>query len=209
MPGRTSVAAGSATDTDCAADGSSAPRTAGAAPAAEELIAAAALDELPSRGTVLLDAGPVAEELARSLPAGGDLTVITNSMPVAMALIVREDVTVLLIGGRIQSGAGATVGGHGTAGPEDLQVDVAFITADGVSAERGLTTRAPVESAAKRMMLRAADRVVVLAPSERIGHVELARFGALAEVDCLITDSPCDTPAGRRVGVGVQRLTRV
>ncbi|WP_461000487.1 DeoR/GlpR family DNA-binding transcription regulator [Streptomonospora sediminis] len=174
----------------------------------EELIAAAAVEEIPERGSVLLEAGP-AERLARSMPRRRDLTVITNSMAAALALAAREDVTVLLIGGRIQAGVGATMGGSGATGLEGLHADVAFMAADGVSAQRGLTTRAPAECAPKRMMLRAADRTVLLAPGGHIGHVALARFGSLNEVDCLITDSPCDTPDGRRVAVAGPRMVRV
>lgn len=201
------------------ADGSVAEAGAVAVPAAhyvqeraaapEELIAAAAVEEVPERGSVLLEAGPAAERLARSMPRRRDLTVITNSMAAALALAAREDVTVLLIGGRIQAGVGATVGGSGATGLEGLHADVAFIAADGVNAQRGLTTRAPAECAPKRMMLRAAGRIVLLAPGGHIGHVALARFGSLNEVDCLITDSPCDTPDGRRVAVAGPRLVRV
>ncbi len=207
MPGQPSAAGEKAVGT---ADGVALPPPRqGNQPSPEEMIAAAAVDELPSRGTVLLDAGPVAEFVARSLPEGCALTVVTNSVSVAVALTAYDDITTLLIGGRIQREAGATVGGPGTAGLEDLHVDVAFMAADGVSAQRGLTTRSQVEREAKRMMMRAADHVVLLAEAERIGHVRLARFGFLSDVDCLVTDSSCDFPAGRRVAVSVPRLVRV
>src|SRR5690625_3115933 len=231
MPARASVAAGEEVDAGTAAaeartgapstrPGTRALAFASPAPSAgergvsrehapEERIIAAALAELPASGSILLDAGPIAEQLARSLPAECGLTVITNSMPVAMALIVRGDVTVQLIGGRIAADSGATVGGYGASGLEGIEVDVAFMAADGVSAGRGLTARAPAESAAKRTIMRAAGRVVVLASADRIGQIGLASFGTLEDVDCLITDSPCDTAAGRRVSVGVQHLTRV
>lgn len=131
-------------------------------------------------------------------------------MAVAVALMGREDVTVLLIGGRIRAGATATVcGGSSMPGLEGLRVDVAFMTAGGVDGRRGLTAADPVEAAAKRMMMRVSDRVVVLATDDHVGHVALARYGTMHDVNCLITDSACDTPAGRRVAVAVPRLTRV
>ncbi|MDT0305274.1 DeoR/GlpR family DNA-binding transcription regulator [Streptomonospora wellingtoniae] len=209
MPGQTDVAAGGGGGggPDGAATRPADP--AGPAAAPGDRIAAAALAELPREGSILLDAGPLSERLARSLPPACGLNVITNSMSVAMHLMTREDVTVLLIGGRIHADAGATVGGPGATGLEGLRVDVAFITPDGISPQRGLTARVPVESAAKRMMVQAAGRVVVLAPRTVVGYVGLARFAALADVDRLITDASCDTPAGRRIMVGVQDATRV
>ncbi|MDA0567856.1 DeoR family transcriptional regulator [Streptomonospora sp. S1-112] len=186
-----------------------APRPEPAAPPGER-IAAAALAELPEHGVVLLDAGPLSEDLARALPPGCDLTVVTNSMAVAVELMGREDVTVLLIGGRIRAGATATVcGGSGMPGLKGLHVDVAFMTAGGVDGKRGLTANDPVEAAAKRMMMRVSDRVVVLATDRHVGHVALARYGTMQDLDCLITDSACDTPAGRRVAVSAARLVRV
>jgi DeoR family fructose operon transcriptional repressor len=209
VPGRSNAAADDTREAPQGRPAAKFPPHAGAA-SAERRIAAAAVAELPAHGVVLLDAHPITEHLADALPVGCDLAVVTNSMDVAVKLMAREDVTVLLIGGRIRAGATAMVqGGSGMPGLEGLHIDVAFMAAAGVDGRRGLTASDPVEAAAKRMMMRAADRVVVLASHAAVGNVGLARYGTLHDVDCLITDSPPDTLADRRVAVGISRVTRV
>lgn len=64
---------------------------------------------------------------------------------------------------------------------------------NGVSAERGFTTPDPTEAAVKRAMMAAARRVVVLADHTKLGNDHLIRFGELADVDTLVTDTAADS----------------
>ena len=156
-----------------------------------ERIVAAALDELPPAGVILLEGCPLTLGIARALPAGRDYTVVTNAVRTAAALSHRSDITLLLMGGRCVPGAGAT------SGPVDLweqalrevRADIAFVSADGVSPGQGLYARDPQEASAKRMMIAASRRTVVLADHVRVGRACFARFADLADVDCLVTDS--------------------
>ncbi|UTI63267.1 hypothetical protein NBH00_18140 [Paraconexibacter antarcticus] len=73
-----------------------------------------------------------------------------------------------------------------------MVVDVAFMGTNGISAERGLTTPDTAEAAAERAMIRAARHVVVLADHTKLDADHFARFGDLADVDVVITDSGLD-----------------
>lgn len=68
----------------------------------KERIAKAALAELPTEGAILIDAGTTTGRLAEMLLADRELTVITNSLPIAMSLSGRPAITLLMIGGRIR-----------------------------------------------------------------------------------------------------------
>ena len=155
-------------------------------------IAEAALSELDGAQTVLLDAGSTTAQLAELLPAGRDLTVVTNALPIATALAPRLDLTVHLLGGRVRPRTLASVDHVALAGLAELSVDVAFLGANGVSAERGLTTADPAEAAVKRAMVAAARRAVVLADSSKVGDDQFARFARLEDVETLIMDSGVD-----------------
>ena len=74
----------------------------------------------------------------------------------------------------------------------DLYVDVAFLAANGVSVERGLTTANPAEAAVKRAMVAAAPWRVLLADHTKVGAVQLTRFGDLADVDVFVSDTGLD-----------------
>jgi DeoR family fructose operon transcriptional repressor len=155
-------------------------------------VAQAALSELEGATTVLLDAGSTTAQLAELLPAGRDLVVVTNSVPIAMSLSARSDLTVHLLGGRVRQRTLATVDDVALESLSRLYVDVAFLGTNGVSVARGLTTADPAEAAVKRAMVVAARRAVVLADASKIGDDQLARFAALAEVEAVVTDSAID-----------------
>jgi DeoR/GlpR family transcriptional regulator of sugar metabolism len=73
-----------------------------------------------------------------------------------------------------------------------ILLDVAFLGANRVSLERGLTTPDPAEAAVKRAMLAAARRAIVLADHTKFATDCFARFGVLEQVDTLISDSGLD-----------------
>lgn len=157
--------------------------------AEKERIAKAALAELDGASTVLLDAGTTTARLAGMLPRDRDLTVVTNSLPIATALAGRPNVSLRLVGGRVRGTTLATVDDWAVEALGRLTVDVAFLGANGFSVERGLSTPDPDEGAAKRAMLHAARRGVVLADASKYRADQFVRFGSLDQVDTLITDT--------------------
>lgn len=152
-------------------------------------IAEAALGLVPQQGSVALDAGTTTAALAELLPAGRDLTVLTNSLPIASALVSSPSIKVLICGGRVRSRTLATVDEAAARFLEDFSPDVAFVGANGVDAGRGLTTPDESEAATKRAFVRCARRVVVLADHTKVGDEHFVRFARPDEVDLLITDS--------------------
>jgi DeoR family transcriptional regulator, fructose operon transcriptional repressor len=167
--------------------------------AEKERIAKAAIAELPVEGSVLIDAGTTTARLAEALPANRELTVVTNGLPIALTLSVRPGLTVLLVGGRVRGRTQATVDDWARRVLADTYVDVAFIGANGISVERGLTTPDPAEAAVKRAMIAAARRVLVLADHSKVGRTHFARFGGLGDVAMLITDSGLDADVAARL----------
>lgn len=158
----------------------------------KERIAKAALAEIPEDGAIILDAGTTTARLSELLPADRELTVVVNSPVLAATLGLKPNLTVLLLGGRVRGKTLATVDDWALRPLADMYVDVAFMGANGISVERGMTTPDPAEAAVKRAMIAAARRVVLLADHTKIGNDYLAKFGALADLDLLITDNGLD-----------------
>ena len=158
----------------------------------KEAIAKRALDELPDEGAILLDAGTTTLQLARLLPIDREITVVTNSLPHATALMHQPNLTVHIVGGRIRSRTLAAVDEAAQAFLRDVFVDVAFIGSNGISVERGLTTPDRSEAAIKRAFIRSARRTIVLADHTKFGTDHFSAFGSLSDVDVIITDSGLD-----------------
>ena len=155
----------------------------------KQRIAGAAFEHVPAEGSVLLDAGSTVARLAEIFPTDRPLTVFTNALPTALALLARPNLTVHTLGGRLRTVTSAEVGNWADRALRELNVDVAFLGANGISLDRGLTTPDPIEAGTKRLMVSAARRRVVLADHSKVGRMSLCQFAKLDEVDLLITDS--------------------
>lgn len=152
-------------------------------------VAARVLQELPTEGTLILDAGSTTQSIVGLLPRDCRLTIITNSLPTAATLSTFPHISLLVLGGRVRGVTGACVGDWTESALAGLIVDVAVIGTNGISAERGLTTPNHDEALAKRAMVRAARKTIVAMDSTKAGDDHLHRFASLAEVDLVVTDS--------------------
>jgi DeoR family fructose operon transcriptional repressor len=176
--------------------------------AEKERIAKAAIAELPDEGSILLDAGTTTARLAQELPADRELFVVVNSPVIAIMLSSWPNLQVMLLGGRLRGKTLATVDDWALRPLADLCVDVAFLGTNGATVERGLTTPDPAEAAVKRAMINAGRRSVLLADHTKIGNDYLARFGAIADLDTLITDSGIDDELAGEVEAAGVRVIR-
>lgn len=163
-------------------------------------IAEAALALIPHAPTasILLDSGTTTAALAERLTAwtptnaGDELLVITNSLPTAASLSANKHLLLDIVGGRVRGLTSAVVGARATEQLGALRPDIAFIGANGIHADFGLSTPDPVEAATKTAMVRAARQVVVLADASKLGTETLVRFATLGEIDTLITSTAPD-----------------
>jgi DeoR family fructose operon transcriptional repressor len=121
--------------------------------------------------------------------------VVTNAVPIAARLAHAPGVTVQVLGGRVRGVTQCTVGQTAVGKLADLRADVAFMGTNGITTTHGFTTPDEDEAAVKRAMVRAGQRVVVLADSSKLDQETLVRFAAPEDVDVLITDAGADPEA--------------
>ena len=155
----------------------------------KRLIAAAAADLVKPGDTILLDAGTTTYEAALVLRDAPKLTVVTNSLANAQALMDSPGIEVVLIGGAVQPRRRAILGPLATRFLEDFHVDRAFLAFNGVHHEAGFTVVDFEAAELKRRMMACAAEVVVLSDSGKIGQVAFARVAALTSARLLITDA--------------------
>ena len=174
----------------------------------KDRIAKAALAVLPAEGTLILDAGSTVARMAAAIPPEAALTVVTHSLPIAARLADHPGIQLHLVGGRVRHRTRAAVDAWALRAYGEIRADVTVVAANGFSVEYGLTTPDLAEAAVKRAAVAAARRAVLVADSSKYGQEHFARFGALGEVDLLVTDSglsPEDTNAIERAGTEVVR----
>jgi DeoR family fructose operon transcriptional repressor len=172
-------------------------------------IAQAAVEELPSTGSVIFDAGSTTARLAAVLPTEAELTVVTHALPLAVRLADHPNIDLHLVGGRVRHRTRAAVDAWALRTYGEINADVIFLAANAFSLDHGLTTPDLAEAAVKAAAMRAARRVVLLADSGKYGQRHFAGFGELSDVGLLITDSGLsseDASAIERQGTRVRRV---
>jgi DeoR family transcriptional regulator of aga operon len=151
-------------------------------------IARAAAERVVEGSAVGLTGGTTATEVARALANRAELTVVTNALNIASELAVRPNLTLVVPGGVARSKSYELVGPMAETGLNGLNLDIAFVGVDGVSAGAGLTTHQEAEAHANRMLIQRSRRIVVVADSSKLGRVMFARICGVERVDELITD---------------------
>jgi DeoR family transcriptional regulator, fructose operon transcriptional repressor len=169
--------------------------------AAEEKdrIAQAALAEVHADQSVIIDAGTTSARLAAAIPEDSAVTVVTHALPVAARLADHPGIALHLVGGRVRHRTRAAVDAWALRAYSEINADVVFVAANGFSPDGGLTTPDLAEAAVKRAIIAAARRVVLLADSSKFGREHFGRFGDLADVDLLITDSGLSAEDARAI----------
>lgn len=157
--------------------------------------------------SVAVSAGTTTLEVARELLPVADLTIVTNSPPVAdlMHDPGRRDRTVVLVGGE-RTPSNALVGPVAVEALRSLHVDTLVLGVHGITVQQGLTTPNLVEGATDRALVNSARRLIVVADHTKWGVVGLATISALNQVDVLVTDGGLASTARRSLSAAVGRL---
>ena len=159
--------------------------------AAEKLRIAQRAIELLAPDTVYLDSGSTVLAAARLLHCWNRLTVVTNSLPVAMELMGRGP-RLVVIGGEVRATSQAIVGPMTRAILDTIHVDRALMGTYALSLDDGLMTTDPSEAYTKELVMTRAREVIVLADAGKLGTRSLVRAGGLDDVDVLVTDARAD-----------------
>lgn len=160
----------------------------------------------PGEVSMVLDAGSTVGRLAAHLPVDRRLVVFTHALPAASRLGQSGNVELHLLPGRVRQSTQAAVGADTVAALSQLRVEIAFLGTNGLTVAHGLSTPDVEEAAAKRAVVRAAERVVLLADADKIGEEHTVRFAAVSEVDTVVTDDRVrdhDVTALEAAGVSV------
>jgi DeoR family transcriptional regulator, aga operon transcriptional repressor len=145
--------------------------------------------------TLGLSGGTTTHILARLLAERVDLTVVTNALNIAAELALRPRVKLVMTGGVSRTQSYELVGPIADQALMGLNIEVAVIGVDGISARGGLTTHDEIEAHTNAMMIKRSDRVIVVADGSKIGRVCLAGICAITDVSMLVTDWSADRTA--------------
>jgi DeoR family transcriptional regulator of aga operon len=172
-------------------------------------IAIAAAEFVKPEHRIALSGGTTATEVVRCLKAMSNITIITNTVNVAMELSNRQDIEVIVTGGHLREGWFTLVGPLATACAERLFADIMFLGVDGIDAKLGLTCTNPAEADLLRVLASHSKMKIVVADHSKLGVVSNYLLCPTLEIDTVITDtgaSDADVAPFEELGISVKRV---
>lgn len=153
----------------------------------KQKVAAAAANFIPDEGCIFVDGGTTAGQMAEFLRDRPKLVVVTNSITLASKLADSSTQTVML-GGRIRPASLSAVGAKTVSDLMDMNADIAFIGANGVSFDGGVTAYDTDEAMVKRTMMANSLERILLVDSGKFGSSYPSRFATFDAFDRVVTN---------------------
>lgn len=140
---------------------------------------------------ILIGPGTTTHELARRVAQIHDVTVVTNSILVAQAL-AHSGLEVVVTGGSLRGSTYALVGSSVEQSLAGLHVRCAFLSGNGLTARRGLSTPNAMSAGVDRAIAAAAETVVVLADHTKLGVDTMFQTVPVDLITAVVTDDGAD-----------------
>jgi len=159
--------------------------------------------------TIALTPGTTTTEVIRGLPMNYNITVVTNTVNVAMELSKRKDVYVFVTGGHLHGEWFSLVGSAALKALDNMLINTMFIGADGMDANWGASCFNADEAELNSTMMKLARRRVAVVDSEKLGVVANWRICKASELNILITDTKAPDSAiepFQKLGIEVMRV---
>jgi DeoR/GlpR family transcriptional regulator of sugar metabolism len=157
-------------------------------------IGVAAAEFVANGDAIFIDASSTTLALARNFRNYRDLTILTNSLVVAQAMLEAPGVTVVMTGGIVQRDTVSLMGTEGLAILRKYNIKTGFFGAHGLSFPEGLTDVSAGEAEVKREVVSMCRQVIALIDASKWGRVGPASFADPQDVHIIITDE--QAPAG-------------
>ncbi len=157
------------------------------ASAPKNRIAQAAVKMIHEGMTVILDSGSTTMLIAEGLMTAKNITVITNSLPAALALSENKDITLVVCGGTVRHKTRSMHGSIAERSLQDINADLMFVGADGIDAVNGITTFNEGYSVSGAMVT-AANKVIAVLDSSKFNRRGFNQVLPIEKIDIIITD---------------------
>jgi DeoR family transcriptional regulator of aga operon len=166
---------------------------------AKQRIALAASQFIRGDSTVIFDAGTTLLALAHHMPSVNGLTVVTPALNTAQHLLDVDGVDVVILGGPVDKDTLSTVWPAAQPGESEWGAHITFLGAHGVDADLDIVEVSLQAAAAKRRLIVAGRRVIMLADSSKWAVNGRFKVSPITAIDVLITDAGLAPDIARKV----------
>jgi DeoR/GlpR family transcriptional regulator of sugar metabolism len=153
----------------------------------KRLIAAKTAELIEDRQTVILDGGSTVAAVAQAL-RNRSLHVITNSLPIALALDDARQIEVTLTGGYLYPRLRVTLGPLCEQMLSGVAADVLIMGIGGVTTD-GFSNGNSLVVGSERKMIEVARKVIIVADHTKFGRNAMIHVAPLDIADCVVSDT--------------------
>ena len=137
--------------------------------------------------TVMLNAGTTTLLVFRKFPADYNLSIVTNSISIALEAAGNPNYSVILVGGSVNTKYQFTYGNDAVRQLKKYHADKLILSVDGISAEQGFSTYYNQEATVDVAMLEQSDCCIIAADHSKFGHSAFAKISDLSVADYIVT----------------------
>ena len=138
--------------------------------------------------SLVIDASTTALAMVPFLKPLPELTVLTNSLNVAVGLLRVPQAHVIMPGGSLRRDAVSLVGQQSSEFFYGLNARIGFFGARGFTLEQGLTDINLEEARTKRRMVEMCQVVVGILDGSKWKQTSVVTFAGIKDVNCIVTD---------------------
>jgi DeoR family transcriptional regulator of aga operon len=152
-------------------------------------IGRAAAELIEPGETIAITPGTTTAEIIRCLPLNANLTVVTNTVNIAMELSKRKDVDVFVTGGHLRGDWFSLVGAGALQNVGNLLINTLFLGADALDAEWGASCHNAEEAELNGALLKRARKRIAVVDHTKLGAVTSWRICDPGALHGIVTDT--------------------
>jgi DeoR/GlpR family transcriptional regulator of sugar metabolism len=155
----------------------------------KEALARCAAATIQPGELVFLDSGSANLALTEFLPGASGLTVATNAIDIAAAVLKRTDLKLIMVGGMVDDTVGGCVDATAVLAVSQMNIDRCFIGACSVSAEQGVCAVEMADATFKRAVVAASRCTFVLVTNDKFEMHAPHRVASVQQISRLVLES--------------------
>jgi DeoR family transcriptional regulator of aga operon len=152
-------------------------------------IGRAAAERINPGETIAITPGTTTAEIIRGLPLNANITVVTNTVNIAMELSKRKDIDVFVTGGHLRGDWFSLVGISAVQNLGNLLIHTLFVGADGLDADWGASCHNAEEAELNAALLKRARKRIAVVDHTKLAKVASWRICDIGAIHSIITDT--------------------
>jgi len=155
-------------------------------------IAKKASEKIENGNVIIIESGSTCFYLIDFLMDKENLKIVTCGIPTANELIrlarIKKDFEINVSGGLVNPNSQVYTGPHTVSFFNEINADICFIAALGVSVKKGISTATYYDANVSRKIIDISKKVILLCDSSKFNKYSYVNIAPLEKIDELITD---------------------